>query len=229
MNMKQPRTSQSLTGDKIINTKRSILFIIPFSMALSACGSLSLQLPAPLSRCPEPLGTVVVADANLQQYGLPSAARIVRSIMKQSGCFQPTGSQQVGPRPQARGEADWIVTPALVIQNFSAEAASRLETVPLLGGVMNRARGLFGGEEAAFLEAQASLVAADGRTGRQVSQVSGETRRSSLNLFGFTGLGPEFEAQGGAYTETETGKIVTFAFMEAHNRLVKALRPPPAR
>ncbi len=210
-----------------INTKHSILFIIPFSMALSACSSLNLQLPAPLSRCPEPLGTVVVADADLQQYGLPSPALIIRNIMQQSGCFRQAGS--LGPRPQARGEATWIITPALVIQNFSAEAASRLETVPLLGGVVNRARGLLGGEEAAFLEAQASLTAADGRTGRRVSQTDGNAKRASLSLFGFTGLDPEFEAQGGAYTQTETGKIVSFAFMEAHNRLVKALRPPPTR
>ncbi len=204
-----------------INTKHSILFIIPFSMALSACSSLNL-LPAPLSHCPEPLGTVVVADVDLQQYGLPSPALIIRNIMQQSGCFRQAGS--LGPRPQVRAAVDWNITPALVIQNFNAEAASRLETVPLLGGVVNRARGLLGGEEAAFLEAQASLTATDG-SGRQAARGDGSAKRARLSLFNLTAFG----TQGGAYTQTETGKIVTLAFIQAHNRLVKALRPPPTR
>lgn len=209
-------------------TRKSILFIVPLSLALSACSSVNLRLPAPLSRCETPLGTVAVAESrsNLQQYGLPSATALLTKVMEQSNCF--TVNTGVGPQRQ-RGSVDWTITPSLSFENFNQESTSRLETVPLLGGIVNRTRGFLGGEEAAFLLAQALLVAAEGRTSREAGRGEGNAKRASLNLFGFSGLGPDFEAASGAYMQTEAGKIAALAFMQAHNRLVKALRPPIPR
>ena len=79
-----------------------------------------------------------------------------------------------------------------------------------------------------FKEAQAVMMVTDTRSGVQVAVDEGRAQASDLG--GGLGLGGLYGLGGlGAYGNTNQGKVVTGAFLDAFNKLVEQVRVLPNR
>lgn len=200
-----------------------------------------------LIRCQRPVGTAALIEPphNVHTtYGLSSPVPVVKLLMAQSGCFRvvnrgAASSALQRERALARGgelqkgsgmgggqmvAADFLITPSLVHQDRNA------------GGFFGGAGGLIpgpigavaGGIKSNNLEAQVLLDVTNVRSGVQEGIAEGSARKSDLDFGGLGWLGYG-AGGGGAYSDTEVGKIVAAAFMDAHNTLVVQLGAIPLR
>ena len=170
--------------------------------------------------------------------GLTSPIPVVKLIMSQSGCFRVVdrgaGSAAIDrERAIAAGgqfqkdsnmgigqmvAADYIITPTITRNNPGASGG-----LGALGGLIPG----IGGLAAAALtvrnkEAQVMLSVTNVRTGVQEAIAEGSATKTDLGFggLGYYGLG----GLGGAYQNTDMGKMVAAAFIDAHNNLVTQLR-----
>ena len=88
-------------------------------------------------------------------------------------------------------------------------------------------------EQIKFKEAQVALLLTDNETTEQVAAATGSARTTDLGLGGlaFGGMGG---AGGMGWSNTNEGKVIAAAFLDAHNKLVVQARelmakdlPPP--
>jgi hypothetical protein len=113
--------------------------------------------------------------------------------------------------------ADYTMSPSI---NFSQKGT---------GGVGGGLGGLFGkvaGAVAGGLksnEASTTLLLIDNRSGVQLAAAEGSAKNYDFNLFGGI-FGGGVGGGAGAYSNTPEGKILTAAFMDSYNQLVKAVR-----
>jgi len=117
--------------------------------------------------------------------------------------------------------SDYALSPEIV---FSADNAGGIGGVlgGLIGGGSGRAVAAIGGG-LQTREASAMLTLVDNRSGVQVAASEGSASKTDLNLFG--GLfGGRAGAGLGGYTNTPQGKVITAAFMDAFNQMVRSLR-----
>jgi hypothetical protein len=72
-------------------------------------------------------------------------------------------------------------------------------------------------------EASTTLLLIDNRSGVQISAAEGSAKNFDFGFFGsaFTG---GLAGAGGGYSNTPQGKVVTAAFADSYNQMVKALR-----
>ncbi len=196
-----------------------------------------------LEHCNKPMGAMAVVEPQsqvltaLSRYKLSSPVGLIRMMIQQSNCFivveRGAGMQNLMQERQlaSAGEsrqgsnmgggqmvaADFVMTPAVAFSESNA------------GGIGGAAGGLLGGKFAAlagglkFKEAQTSMLVADSRSGVQVAAAEGSTKKADLRLGGalFGGGGG---AAGGGYGNTNEGKIITAAFMDNYNNVVKVVR-----
>ena len=122
--------------------------------------------------------------------------------------------------------ADYYITPNVVFSEGNAAAISSA-LGGLIPGVSSAVVSAVGGG-LRFKEAQAVMMVTDTRSGVQVAVAEG--RAQSSDLGGGLGLGGiyGFSALGG-YGNTNQGKVVTGAFVDAFNKLVAELRVLPNR
>src|SRR5256885_15101287 len=87
-------------------------------------------------------------------------------------------------------------------------------------------------EQVKFREAQTALVLSDNETTEQVAAATGAARTTDLGVGGMV-LG-RLGAAGAGWSNTNEGKVIAAAFLDAHNQLVhqgRALQaqelPPP--
>ena len=196
-----------------------------------------------LEHCDKPMGAMAVVEPQsemlsaLTRYRLSSPVGLIRMMIQQSNCFivveRGVGMQNMMQERQlaSGGEmrqgsnlgggqmvaADFIMTPSVVFSENNA------------GGVGAAAGSLLGGKLGAvagglkFKEAQTSMLVADSRSGVQVAAAEGSTRKADLRLGG--GLfGASAGAAAGGYGNTNEGKIITAAFMDNYNNIVRAVR-----
>jgi hypothetical protein len=203
-----------------------------------------------LERCASPMGAVAVVEPQshivsaLTRYGLDSPVGMIRLMIQQSNCFivvergvamqnlmqerQLAASGQTRQGSNMGGgqmvTADFILTPSVAFSENNA------------GGVGAAVGGLFGRRAAVvsavagglkFQEAQTSMLLADARSGVQVSAAEGSTRKADLKVGGAL-FGGGLGAAGGAYGNTNEGKIITAAFMDNYNSLVQVVRNDPS-
>lgn len=197
-----------------------------------------------LEKCSKSLGTIAVVEdqqatwfTTMQSYKLRSTVPVLRMLIQQSNCFvvvergaamqnmqQERALQQSGELRSnsnfGKGQmvsADYSLNPSIT---FSEKGT---------GGV-GAAMGLFGGGLLGavaggikFNDASTMLVLVDNRSGVQLSAAEGSSRNTDFNLFGglFGGLGG---AGAGGFTNTPEGKVITAAFIDSFNQMVKALR-----
>lgn len=213
-----------------------------------------------LVQCDAPVATLALAENpngyTLGGYNLPSSpVPLVRLLAQQSGCFRVVDRaaglrgtiqeqqlkdsgvlrKQGNTVEKGKGyEAQYTLTPSLT---FSEQDAGRS-----LGGVLAqipvvRDLGALIGlvEQIKFKEAQVALLLTDNETTEQVSAATGSARTTDLGLGGlaFGGMGG---AGGVGWSNTNEGKVIAAAFLDAHNKLVvqaralqaKSLPPPVA-
>lgn len=212
-----------------------------------------------LLRCDAPVATVALAEnPHGYTYGAayqlpPSPVPLVKLLAQQSGCFRVVDRgaglratvreqelkesgvlrQQNSTVTKGRGyEAQYTLTPSLT---FSEQDAGRgLGGVIAMLPVLRDIAGLAGiVEQVRFKEAQTALLLSDNETTEQVAAATGAARTTDLGVGGLV-LGRLGGAAGAGWSNTNEGKVIAAAFLDAHNQLVVQARalqakelPPP--
>jgi len=213
----------------------------------SAGGAESQGASSQLERCDESLGTMAVVEDQtapwyhqLSQYKLGSTVPVLRMMIQQSNCFvvvergaamrnmmqeralSESGEMREGSSFQ-KGQlvaADYTMSPTITFsQKGTSGAGGGLGG--LFGGV-GRAVGMVAGGIKAN-ESSTTLLMIDNRSGVQLAAAEGSAKNYDFSLFGGI-FGAGGGGAAGGYTDTPEGKILTAAFMDSYNKLVKATR-----
>jgi curli biogenesis system outer membrane secretion channel CsgG len=203
-----------------------------------------------LVRCDAPVATVALAEnphgyTGLVGNSLPATPLpLVRLLAQQSGCFRVVDraaglrgtlqEQQLrdagvlrpdGTLRRSLGvEAQYTLTPSLT---FSEQDAGRglgglLALIPGLSALVGVA------EQVKFKEAQVALLLTDNETTEQTAAATGSARAADLGVGGVL-LGRLGGGAGAGWSNTNEGKVIAAAFLDAHNRLVAQARQMQAR
>lgn len=215
----------------------------------AAAGGTSEGANSQLEHCSASLGTLALVEDQSAPWWhtyyaryprLGSTVPVLRMMVQQSNCFvvvergagmhnmmQERALQQSGEMRSGsnfgKGQlvaADYTMNPSI---QFSQDNT---------GGVGGAIGGLFGsaGSYISALagglnsnEAATTLLLIDNRSGVQVSSSVGSAKNFDFNFFGAGWTG---SVAGGArgYTDTPEGKVITAAFADSYNQMVRALR-----
>ena len=216
----------------------------------SAAGGVSTGVSNSLERCESPLGTVSLIE-NQQagwytilrdQYRLPPTANLLRLLVQQSNCFVVVERGAAGMRAMNRerdlqrsGEmrqgsnfgggqmvaSDYGMSPEIVFSEGNT-GGGIAALGGLIGGGRGRALAAVGGG-IKTREASTLLTLVDNRSGVQVAASEGSAAKTDMNLFGGV-FGGTAGAGLGGYQNTPQGKVITAAFMDAYNQMVRSLR-----
>jgi len=194
-----------------------------------------------LLHCRRPIGTAALVEpenTSYTQYGLTSPVPLLRLMMAQSNCFRVVdrGAASAAMRRERelashgqlrRGSsmgggqmvaADYVITPNIIFQDNNAGGG-----FGALGGLLPGAVGaIAGGIKTTNLESQVTLFLTNVRSGLQEAVAEGSAKKRDIGFGGFGWIGG-VAGGGGAYQNTDIGKITAAAFMDAHNKLVTQL------
>lgn len=210
----------------------------------SAGGATAQNANKQLERCDKTLGTLaIVEEANQPwlhqlsaEYRIQSTVPLLRLIVQQSNCFVVVERGKAFNNMQAERElmqagelrrnsnlgkgmivaADYTATPSV---SFSAQGTRGLGG--LVGGRIGAVASLIGGSMKSN-EASTMLLLTDNRSGIQLAAAEGSSSNWDYGVVGalFNGGG----AAGGGFSKTPEGKVLTAAFMDSYNQMVKAVR-----
>jgi len=200
---------------------------------------------AQIPRCTRSLGTLSIVDgdedAGWKQRNLAPPQKLLKVIVQRSGCFTLVdrgaglnaaererelaggGDLQRGSNV-GRGQikaADYV----LVAEVAAADAdASGGGAAAALGGIIGgRVGGVVGGIRTNRLEANTILTLSSVRTTETLAVTEGYATKTDVSWGGGAGLASWSGfggAVGGGYEDTEIGRIVTQAFIDAYAKLV---------
>ena len=209
----------------------------------AVAGATAQNASTALEHCDAPFGTLSVVedqDGDWFRYltgdlRLPSTVPLMRMLIQQSNCFvvvergramanmfqeralEQSGETRRGSR-FGKGQmvaADYSLNPSI---NFSTgDAGAIAGLLGAFGGKAAIAGALVGGLK--FKKSETLLALVDNRSGVQVAMAQGEGRKTNFGL-GAIGGGGGF----GAWSDTPEGKVISLAFADAYNHLVRALR-----
>ncbi len=210
----------------------------------SAGGATAHNANAQLEHCDKTLGTLaLVEEANqpwlyqfTQEYHMQSTVPLLRLIIQQSNCFvvvergRAMQNMQSERALMAAGElrkaskmgkgqmvaADYTATPSV---SFSARGTNGLGAA--VGGMLGSVGSMIGGSIKSN-EASTMLLLTDNRSGIQLAAAEGSAKNWDFGVVAgfFDGAG----AAGGGYSRTPQGKVLTAAFLDSYNQLVRAVR-----
>ena len=195
---------------------------------------------AEIPTCGHVLGTIALVDGDGQgwkvyQLGAPST--LLKTFVSRSGCFKLVNrgaGMEAIQREQAlsgqgnlqRGSnvgggqikaADWLLVADVAGQNQNSGGSA---VGGIAGGLVGgRLGGLLGGVKTSKVEAQTVLSLVNTRTSEEEYNIEGFAKKSdfSWGAGGFVGWGG---VGGGAYENTDVGKVVGLAFLDAYRQLV---------
>ncbi len=220
------------------------------SVSGGAGGANSQGAASDLESCSQTLGTLALVenrrenwwDTYRQRYPeLGSTIPVLRMMVQQSNCFvvvergtsmdnlmeeralDDSGELREGS-DFGKGQmvaADYTMSPSI---QFSKKGT---------GGIGGAIGGLIGGDGGRVLgnlaggiksnEAATTLLLIDNRSSVQVAAATGNAKNTdfdiSAGIFGGSGGG-----QLGGFTDTPEGKVITAAFVDSYNKMVRALR-----
>lgn len=208
---------------------------------------------ASLVKCDSPVATLALAEnpdgyTLGSQYRLPSTpVPLVKLLAQQSGCFRVVdraaglrGTVQESQLKEAgivradstvhkgKGyEAQYTVIPSLT---FSEQDAGRglvgvIGAIPVLRDIAGLA-GLL--EQVKLKEAQVALMLTDNETTEQLAAATGSARTTDLGVGGLL-IGKLAGGGGLGWSNTNEGKVIAAAFLDAHNKLVTQVRELQAK
>lgn len=218
------------------------------NVATGSAGGAASEGSSQLERCNESLGTVAVVEdqsapwyMTLSEYKLGSTVPVLRMMIQQSNCFvvvergramgnmmQERALEKSGEMRQGssfgKGQmvaADYTINPSI---QFSKKGTGGIGGAlgGVLGGDLGRAVGAVAGGLKSN-EAATTLLMIDNRSGVQVAAAVGSAKNYDFNLAGGM-FGSRAGGALGGYTNTPEGKILTAAFMDSYNQLVRAVR-----
>ncbi len=205
-----------------------------------------------LQKCESPVAVVSLVEnqngyIGIGRGGLPeSPLPLVRVLMQQSGCFRivdrnaglkaTVQEQELKDAGVLRGDGDgavkkgrgimaqYSVVPSLT---FSEQDAGRQ-----IGGILAQIPGLNklagAAEQVKLKEAQVVLLLTDNETTEQLSSATGAARTTDLGVGGFA-IGAGGGVGGLGWSNTNEGKVIAAAFLDAHNQLVTQVRTLAAK
>ena len=197
-----------------------------------------------LENCPESLGTLALQEdtnapwyVTLRGYQLGSTIPVLRLMVQQSNCFvvvergaamnnmmrerslERSGEMRAGSN-FGQGQmvaADYTMSPAIQFAQQTGRSAAGLAG-RLLGPVAGAVAG-----SVSTNEASTTLLLVDNRSGVQIAAAEGSARNFDFGFFGSSFLGG-LGGAGGGYGSTPRGKVITAAFADSYNQMVRALR-----
>lgn len=227
---------------------RRIIGALAVALAMSAAGVAEAQPRATESttpqvpRCTRNLGTLSIQNgdtAGWNAYRLQPPAGLLRVVVQQSGCFTVVergagldaamrerelasggnlqhGSNVGGGQMRA---ADYVLLADVIAQDNNASGGG---VGAALGGVVGgRLGGVIGGIGVRSQTAQTTLTLANVRTTESfATEGNAQNRNFTWGGVGFLGGGG---AGLGGYTDTEIGRVVTVAFIDAYTQLISQL------
>lgn len=203
---------------------------------------------AQIPRCTVKLGTIAVVEPEVRwwrSYNIGSPEALIKTFIQRSGCFGQVdrgsglaaraieraladdGELQRGSnvgRRQVKA-ADYVLIPDIISAN------SRSGGGGLLGGVAGALGGrtfggLLGGLKVNKKEANVTLSLVNVRTTEIERTVEGYRRTSDVRFRGGAGGflgGALVGAAGGGYTDTQIGRVMALAYLDAYTELVTQL------
>lgn len=202
---------------------------------------------ADVPQCTRNLGTISIVNGDdasgWTQYSLAPPQKLLKVIVQRSGCFNivDRGSGlQAAQREREIGAglghqrgsnvgtgqikaADYVLQAEIQGANRNVQGSGAAAGVGgLFGGVVG---GLVGGIRSRKLEANTVLSVTNVRTTETIATVEGYAAKNDISFgggggfFGAVGGG----AVGGGYDNTDIGRIVTLAFIDAYTKLVTQL------
>jgi len=206
------------------------------------------QMVNDVPHCTRKLGTVSIADGDdpsgWTQYNLAPPQKLLKVIVQRSGCFnlvdRGTGLQAAererdigGGLGLQRGSnvgqgqikaADYVLVAE--VQGANSNASGSAVGAGIGGLVGHRFGGLLGGVSSRKMEANTVLSLTNVRTTETIATEDGYAAKNSLSFAGGGGLGffgGALGAVGGGYDNTDIGRIVTLAFIQAYSKMVTDL------
>lgn len=201
-----------------------------------------------MPQCVKSLGTVAITDGEghgWTAYNLGAPSVLLKAFVSKSGCFKLVdrgagmtalqkeqalasgGNLQRGSNVGA-GQvkaADYVLVADIANTDSNAGGSA-------VGGVAGavvggRVGGLLGGIKTKRVEAQTVLTLMNVRTSEIEATAEGSASKKDIGFaagagYGFGG------AVGGGYEDTEVGKVVTYAFLDAYRQVVGQLGGLPA-
>lgn len=195
---------------------------------------------AEIPQCGHVLGTIALIDGDGQgwkQFQLGAPSTLLKTFVTKSGCFKlvnrGAGMEAIQREQALAGEgnlqrgsnvgggqikaADWLLVADVASQNQNS-GGNALGGIAggLIGG---RFGALAGGIKTSKVEAQTVLSLVNTRTSEEEYNIEGFAKKSdfSWGAGGFVGWGG---VGGGAYENTDVGKVVGLAFLDAYRQLV---------
>ncbi|XAH23744.1 peptidoglycan-binding protein [Xylophilus sp. GW821-FHT01B05] len=216
----------------------------------SAAGGATDGASSQLERCESPLGTVSLNENQSagwytilrNEYKLPPTANLLRLLVQQSNCFVVVERSAAGMNAMSRERAlmqsgemrqgsnmgagqlvasDYALTPEVVFNNNNAGGVG----ANLSSAIGGRYSGLVGALSGSLntKEASTMLTLVDNRSGVQVAASEGSASKTDFGAMGRL-LGNSGGAGLSGYSNTAEGKVISAAFMDAFNQMVRALR-----
>lgn len=204
-----------------------------------ASASQTPQVP----RCTRNLGTISIQDGDTHQgwrgMNLQPPAGLLRVVVQQSGCFtvvergrgldaamrerELAGGGQLQRGSNVGGgqirAADYVLLADVIAQDNNASGGG---VGAALGGVVGgRLGGVIGGMAVRSQTAQTTLTLANVRTTESFA-TEGNARNRNFTWGGIGFLGGGGAGLGG-YTDTEIGRVVTVAFIDAYTQMISQL------
>jgi len=223
------------------------------AMAKSKGQKAQERAAAQIPVCTKKLGTIAITEPERRwwySYKLGSPEAMIKTFVVRSGCFglvdrgrglasraveralADSGELQRGSNIGKRQvkAADYVIVPDLVSANDRSGGGG--VGGALAGGLGRRAfGGLFGGVKINKKEANVTLSLVNVRTTELERVTEGYARKSDVKFGGGGGGffgGALAGAAGGGYTDTQIGRIIALAYLEAYTDMVTKLGGLPA-
>jgi len=241
------RFTRAMTGVLLCATP-AMLAAAPRQAKPSNAEKLQRQAQQDVPHCTRKLGTVSIANGDdaygWTQFSLAPPAKLLRVLVQRSGCFNivdrgtglnaATRERDIGAGLglQRRSNvgtgqikaADYVLVAEVQAANGNAQGSGAAGAIGgLVGG---RFGGLLGGIRSKKLEANTVLSLTNVRTTETIAVQEGYAAKNDISFGGGGGvgfLGGAMGAVGGGYDNTDIGRIVTLAFIDAYSKLVTDL------
>jgi len=202
---------------------------------------------AEIPRCTRSLGTIAIVEPDNQwwrELNLESPEAILKVFVQQSGCFKIVNrGRGLAMRSKERAltdsrelkagsnigqgqikAADYFLQPDIAASNKNSGGNA---VRGVLGGFMGRPfGGLAGGISVKKAEANVTLSTVNARTTEEEALTEGFARKNDVGFAGGNGVGlwnSLAGAGGGGYQNTEIGKIIVLAYLDAYTKMVAQL------
>ena len=199
----------------------------------------NLEIP----QCAKSIGTVSLTDGEGQgwtYYGLGAPSTLIKTFIARSGCFKMVdrgaglaalqkeqalaaagglqrGSNVGGGQVKA---ADYVIVADVANADSNAGGGGVGGAV---GGIVGgRLGGLLGGMKTKHVQAQTVLTVMNVRTSEVEATAEGSADKKDISFLAGGGWGFG-GAVGGGYEDTDIGKVVTYAFLDAYRQIVGQL------